>query len=325
MTQNFVAGVTPGSCDRGLQTRLPSCCQPVWLTVLLAVACCLGCGSQHHGDYRRDVQPVKDATNSGRTPAGSRAPQVRLYVFDGGTTRIHDKAIFDPVYTSEGPIDLEVRYFLIEHPRGWLMFDTGHAQQSAHGENGGMTVYVRDCLNSQLASIGLVPNDIDLLGFSHWHFDHVGNANAFQRATIIGQRDEYELAFSAKAAQTFGMRPWLYERLRYNSSDLFLGDRDVFGDGTVQILRAAGHTVGSQVLFVKLNHTGPVLLSGDLYHFASQRAYRRVPPFNFDRLQTLRSMERIEAFVAREPGTTMWITHDPQQMRALKLVPHYYE
>ncbi len=42
---------------------------------------------------------------------------------------------------------------------------------------------------------------------------------------------------------------------------------DVFGDGTVVIMAAPGHSPGHQVLFLKLKKTGPVVLSGDLYHY----------------------------------------------------------
>ena len=98
----------------------------------------------------------------------------------------------------------------------------------------------------------------------------------------------------------------------------------VFGDGRVRILSAPGHTPGHQVLFLDLADTGPLVLSGDLYHFRLSRAERRVPTFNVDREQTLASMERVEAFV-EDVGATFWIEHDLALFQELDLAPAYYE
>lgn len=48
------------------------------------------------------------------------------------------------------------------------------------------------------------------------------------------------------------------------------GDHDVFGDGGVRLILTPGHTPGHQVPFVQLPKTGPVILSGDLYHFPEE-------------------------------------------------------
>ena len=60
-------------------------------------------------------------------------------------------------------------------------------------------------------------------------------------------------------------------------------DYDVFGDGTVVIKFAPGHTPGHQVLYVKLANTGGVVLSGDLYHYPEERARGLVPTTRFQR------------------------------------------
>jgi hypothetical protein len=88
------------------------------------------------------------------------------------------------------------------------------------------------------------------------------------------------------------------------------GDYDVFGDGSVVVLSAPGHTPGHQCLFIDLPGAGPIVLSGDLYHNALNRKYHAPPSFNTDAEQTKRSMQRIDAFVA-ERGAELWIQHDP--------------
>jgi N-acyl homoserine lactone hydrolase len=54
-------------------------------------------------------------------------------------------------------------------------------------------------------------------------------------------------------------------------------DYDVFGDGTVVIKHAPGHTPGHQVLFLKLPKTGPVLIASDLWHYPEERSSSKVP------------------------------------------------
>jgi len=98
----------------------------------------------------------------------------------------------------------------------------------------------------------------------------------------------------------------------------------VFGDGSVLIKWAPGHTPGHQVLFVKLARTGPVLLSGDLYHYPEERTLDRVPTFDVDPALTRRTRTAIDAFVKRNRAQ-LWIQHDFKANAALKKGPGFYE
>ncbi|HET6341947.1 MAG TPA: N-acyl homoserine lactonase family protein, partial [Gemmatimonadota bacterium] len=102
------------------------------------------------------------------------------------------------------------------------------------------------------------------------------------------------------------------------------GDHDVFGDGTVRIISTPGHTPGHQSLFVDLPVTGPIVLSGDLYHFRVSRELRRVPTFNVDPDATLASMDRVEGLV-EETGAELWIEHELARFEELKKAPEFYE
>ncbi|MDP9251359.1 MAG: MBL fold metallo-hydrolase, partial [Chloroflexota bacterium] len=99
-------------------------------------------------------------------------------------------------------------------------------------------------------------------------------------------------------------------------------DYDVFGDGSVRIIQSPGHTVGHTVLLVHLADAGPILLSGDLWHLAESREERRVPPFNFDRSQTLASMDKVEELVAAT-GARVVIQHEADDIAALPRFPVY--
>ena len=102
------------------------------------------------------------------------------------------------------------------------------------------------------------------------------------------------------------------------------GDYDVFGDGSVMIISTPGHTPGHQALLVRLPKTGPVVLSGDAVHFKANWDNRRVPGPNFNKEQSLASMQRIADIVDKEHGQ-LWINHDKPQSDAQKKAPDYYE
>ena len=116
----------------------------------------------------------------------------------------------------------------------------------------------------------------------------------------------------------------LYEGLRNVEPVLIEGNHDVFGDGTVVIRSAPGHTPGHQVLFVDLVETGPVVLSGDLYYSPESRELRQVPPANYDAAQTLASMDAVETFL-QQSGADLWIEHDFIHDATLKKSPEYYQ
>jgi N-acyl homoserine lactone hydrolase len=174
-----------------------------------------------------------------------------------------------------------------------------------------------------LKELGIAPLQVTHLAFSHFHGDHVGNANLFTAARLYIQNPEFEAAFGAEPAK-FGFNPAMYEKLRNNPVVKLSGDKDVFGDGSVVILSTPGHTPGHQSLLVKLPATGAVVLSGDATHFQDNWENRRVPARNFDKEQTAASMQKI-ANVLRQEKAVLWINHDYEQSAALPRAPKFLE
>jgi N-acyl homoserine lactone hydrolase len=178
-------------------------------------------------------------------------------------------------------------------------------------------------LATQLAALGHPVEGIDLVAMSHYHADHTANANAFAKATWIVQQAEYDIMFGDKDV---GIRnPATYVALKDATRiTLANADHDVFGDGTVVVKTAPGHTPGHQMLFLRLAKTGPLLLAGDLYHLPEERTLDRVPTFDFDAALTRATRSRTEAFL-KETGATMWIPHDPPTYAGLKKAPEFYD
>jgi N-acyl homoserine lactone hydrolase len=275
------------------------------------------------------------ATASGS--GGAQAPvSLRLYVFDCGTLHVADMGRFQLKKEGVSTTDLSVACYLVVHPKGTLMWDTGAVPDSAWKPTGGPVpqhivlpdgeqrdVIVRKSLQSQLAEVGYAPADITYLALSHYHYDHTANANAFAGATWLVRQIERDAMFvpnPAGAAQAS-----TYSALR-NSKTVLLAndDYDVFKDGTVVIKFAPGHTPGHQVLYLKLRNTGGVLLSGDLYHFPEERSLGRVPTFEYNQDQTRASRAAIEAFL-KQSGAQLWIQHDFAGNAKLKKSPAFYD
>ncbi len=261
----------------------------------------------------------------GAAPSEETSASLRLYLFDCGHLRIADPGRFSLTMDEVSTLELSVPCYLIEHPDGTLLWDAGLsdslAEGSPHTQANGTVTTVTATLRAQLEELGYQPADITYLALSHLHYDHAGNANDFVASTWLVQRPEHEAAFSD--AQGFFDQA-LYAELENSETMLLDGDHDVFGDGTVVIKSAPGHTPGHQVLFVDLAETGGVVLSGDLYHFPENRTLKRVPTFNFDEAQTLASMDAVEDFLM-ESGARLWIEHDFAANALLDKSPAYYE
>lgn len=269
---------------------------------------------------------VAAATFDGPTLA---ATVDRMYVLECGESRTSDVSNWSPGVDVGVAREFSDNCYLIRHGKDWFLWDSGMSDAIADKPDGVvagggiLTLYVRKTLQSQLAELGIAPSDVTLVAFSHFHGDHVGNANLFTAAKVLVQRAEYDAAFGPDPAK-YGFNPALYGKLKDNPTTKLEGDHDVFGDGSVMIIATPGHTPGHQSLLVRLPQQGAVILSGDMVHFRENWDALRVPARNFDRDQSLRSMERIASLLVAE-GAVLWINHDRTQSSGMPRVPRYAE
>ena len=251
----------------------------------------------------------------------------KLYIFDCGYFKFDDISMFSLKADETDVREMFVPCYLIEHENGRLLWDGGlpieMAGKPMHYERPGAQVEYKRSVVDQLGDLGLSPEDIELAAYSHFHYDHVGAANVFAGSTLLIQQTEYDAAFLEPEKNPV-FNPALYSELKDSKKVILNGDHDVFGDGTVIIIAAPGHTPGHQTLLLKLENTGPIMLSGDLYHFEASRALRRTPVFNTNAEQTLRSFDKVEA-ILEETGATLWIEHNKALADTLKKSPEYYD
>jgi glyoxylase-like metal-dependent hydrolase (beta-lactamase superfamily II) len=248
---------------------------------------------------------------------------VELYAMDCGRFHVADADMFadDGAYKGQAK-DLVVPCYLIRHPKGDLVWDTGVPQTIADllggKAPGGLSVSRK--LTDQLQALGLAPADVEYLSISHGHFDHIGNAGLFARSTWIVDPDEYAYVFRPQArADKAGFAA--YSALENTKRLLIEAESfDVFGDKSVVIYQAPGHTPGHTVLLVRTRGSGNVLLTGDMWHIAESRAQRRVPRFNFNKAQTFASMDLVEKLAADTKARVVR-EHVPEDFDALPKFP----
>ncbi len=256
-----------------------------------------------------------------------RGGPVRLYVMDCGVLKRGEPTAYGLTREQVGTTDFSDACYLVVHPRGSLLWDVGIIPddqiapggtevKAANGVNVATTT-----LRSQLKAIGYTPRDITYLAVSHAHADHVANANEYAGSTLLIQKAEWDVMFTDDARRQPQFAT--YSALLTSRRVELTGDHDVFGDGTVVLKSTPGHTPGHQSLFVRLATTGPVLLTGDLYHYAAERALKTVPVRD-NQAQTIASRAAIEDLV-RRTGAQLWIQHDLLANRKLKKSPLYYD
>ena len=258
-------------------------------------------------------------------PAPPATP--RIYIFDNGAIKGLDPALFNFKREELKEVDFIDVSYLIVHPRGTLMFDSGEIADAKFKDGQPVTEGVMSAskpLLPQLAAAGYKPADIDYFALSHYHGDHTGNANQFAGATWIVQKADRDFMFGVIPQGTI-IDVDSFIKLKEAKTKILNNESfDVFGDGTVVLMSTPGHTPGHQVLAVKLAHRGLVVLAGDLYHYPEERTTGRIPTFEFNAEQSKASRAKIEKFV-KDNKAELWIEHDIATHASLPRSPQFVD
>ena len=250
----------------------------------------------------------------------------RLYVLDCGTLVYNKPEDYNLRRDEVKDSNMGVTCYLVIHPKGTLIYDTGLDDRLV-----GRPLYENvlegygqlklNTLSGQLADLGLTPAKVDYLVLSHYHWDHIGNAGEFAASTWLVYKADRDQMFGSVAHAY----PWFsqYAALEKSKTKLLSGDYDVFGDGTVVVLATPGHTPGHCSLLVRLKNTGPVVLSGDLYHYAEERALKRMPEEERT-TGTVESRQKVEELL-RRTGAQLWIGHSMEFFRTVHKAPAWYD
>ena len=289
------------------------------MTLLLAAAASVAaCGASGPADNASQGKATAPAADLLTRPATGTTSIVRI---DCGSADVPEftKIFSDRSAYPPGPKRLASSCYLVTHNSKRLLWDTGLPAElkGKKKDLGGIIGSVSKTVGEQLADLGLKPQDIDLVGISHNHGDHVGQLPEFAKKPLLVGRPDFDAAAGKKDD------PFAAWRSAGSPLSAMTGDHDIFGDGDVIALFLPGHTPGHYGLLVKLK-SGPVLLSGDVVHARETARLKAVPTFNTDRTESLRSMERFEK-IAKETGAKVVIQHDERDIALLPPFPQAAE
>jgi len=271
----------------------------------------------------------------------SKAQDIKLYAFSSGALTL-GKGMLVNLAAMEPPVQVPVGFYVIRHPRGTILFDTGNNDRiitdpSYWGASFTALKPVNTpdvAIDVQLRKIGLSPDDITYVVPSHLHLDHGGNVGKFLKSTVIVQKSEIENAFWPEPG-TGG--PYMIGDvlpLRSANTDnpnavkmvQLNGDMDVFGDGSVVVKRWIAHTPGSQMMTVKLKNTGLIILTGDNVYLR-ENVEKNTPPnigLAYSPTGFFTAFEWIRRMMATE-NANFFTAHDPDAFKAMKKAPEFYD
>jgi N-acyl homoserine lactone hydrolase len=266
---------------------------------------------------------------------------MKLYVFTSQPLDISRAALSSAVSGTD-KFMIPVAFFLIKHPNGNVLFDTGDNDKVITDTTywGPMAslldkgVSADLAIDAQLAKAGVSPSDINYVILGHMHLDHAGNVGKFPKATIVVQRDEIANAFYPKPGTACCYVPGDFAHLRgwggtnANTQPTIEldGDLDLFGDGSVYIHRAVSHTPGSQIALIRLPKTGLIVLTSDLCYSKENLDKDILPSIGlvYDPTGMLDGYHYVKSAIAREHGDVIF-AHDPDVFKAHKHSPEFYE
>jgi len=224
-----------------------------------------------------------------------------------------------------GRIKVPIPCYLIDHPRGRVLFDSGMHPDVATDPAGRLglaaTIFEADYepnedVRARLATLQVDAARIDYLVNSHLHFDHAGGNGSVPNARLVVQRREWDA----------GQDPDLRARNYFDPRDYDLGhdlllvdgEHDLFGDGSVVCVPTHGHTPGHQSLRVRLAG-GDVVLAGDACYLRRTLEELRLPSVVYDEAQMLESLHRLRALQAA--GARVFYGHDPEFWASVPQAP----
>lgn len=244
----------------------------------------------------------------------------KLWRLDCGTNHVNKLNVFSDTQSYGGQTrDLAASCYLIQVGQAYMLWDTGlpvAAKDKPNDPARPISPTLRKTIVEQLAELGIKPEQIGLIGISHYHGDHTGQAADFPKAKLMIGAGDLE-AIRKNEALGKPLAHWLEPGAKVEGVE---GDKDLFQDGSVTMVSLPGHTPGHHGLLVKLPKTGYVLLSGDVAHFHENLDGDGVPTFNVQRADSLASMDRYRK-LGKSLKAVMILQHDMRDISKLPAFP----
>jgi len=238
-----------------------------------------------------------------------------------------DSKLFFPDDKVGKQITIPVPSYLITHPKGNVVFDTGvHCTciEDAKGRLGEVAdsfaprAQPGEEIVSQLAKFSLTPKDITYVANSHFHFDHAGGNEFFPTSTFLVQKNELEASKDPELAEKSFFDPQDYNHpLEYKAID---GEFDIFGDGALVLFPTFGHTPGHQSLRIQVAKGTELVVTADACYTKRNMDENMLPSIAYDTDEMYRSLATLRHMRDRK-GSTVIYGHDADQWQQMRHAP----
>src|SRR4029078_2340716 len=127
-------------------------------------------------------------------PACAQTPEVTLTRFECGSpiAPVEVNTRFSDTFAFPG---LKVQFvyscYLLKHGDDYMMWDTGQSTNAG-------AVAPKVPLLDLLAQVKVTPEQVKYIGISHFHGDHIGQANSLPKATLLIGKGDWDVLTSSK-------------------------------------------------------------------------------------------------------------------------------
>ena len=268
------------------------------------------------------------------TPARAADPvPLRLYVLNSADMTVPREFLQQG---GEGKQWVPAAFYLIKHPKGHVLFDTGVNDREIAAPGSvwprpavdyfGLKRSPAQSIEAQLAKAGVTPADIRYVVISHLHLDHAGNVAKFPNATFVIQNDELKQAWWPDEGFEGGYLEADLKDMRRFQVMRLSGNLDLFGDGSIEVRRLPGHTPGSQILLARLPRTGAALFVGDAVYLKDNLEHDRLPgPAGTWQASALLEGYRSIRQLRDAEKAKIFFSHDGDEFKSYRQAPAYYD
>lgn len=259
--------------------------------------------------------------------------KISVYVFHTGKVRVdiaiplHERnplAVTGLFRSKSKRMILPVSAYLIDHPKGKILIDTGWDTKYAHERPKQLfglmdkisTAIISDGegIDSKLMSLGLAPKDIDRVFISHMDFDHASGLRLVKDAKDICCSEE-EWAACNKPSLRY-VDTWTgicrVETFSFCKSGIGPVGRsyDVFGDGTILLIHTPGHSRGLFSVMIR-SKDGYIVLGNDTAYLPESFSEHKIPGLTVNSRLAEKSLDWLIQ-CKRDPNCLgVYVNHDP--------------
>jgi len=249
----------------------------------------------------------------------------RVYLLDSGTL-VLDQSFMTWNHGHGTEVRFPVFAIYIDHPDAKVLVDTGFdkewVERKLPFEKPQQTR--EQTIDAQLRSIGVSPDDIDIVVNSHLHFDHCSGNKKFPHARFVFSKSELRHAFVPDPWERLGYDRDLVDMPGANVELLELNGYDYDVVPGVTLIETPGHSAGHLSVVVQMGAKPPLIFPIDVAYTRHNLVDKVIMGLHSDPADLLHSMMKIEN-IALRTGGQIFYSHDPDEYRSYRIAPEYYE